>query len=309
MNPQRHRQVKVQDLDESERLLLKMIFSVSRQTPTRPHGYEICADTDNCDIVIAARDAVHNSGMVPLLMLADAAGPNRIERPLLASRVLRMLDGVVALHAATPAASAPLAAVQEILAAPIQREERLANFAISAEEAQELAIVQDDALEHPANRDPALEQITLAPVTDPLRAVAVTNTEQPVQVRRVLVVDDSVSVRKQLEIELMHFDAEVDYAATARQAIDLIEANHYDVALLDVVLPDWDGFSICKKVKAESPNTIAIMLTSKATQADKLKGTLAGCDAYLVKPVGRRAFQAVVTNYVPLAKASQSLSA
>lgn len=308
MNAQRNHQVKVQDLDESERLLLKMIFSVSRQTPTRQHGYEICADNDNYDIVIAARDAVPDTGTAPLLMLADVAGPNRIERPLLASRVLRILDGAVALQVSKPDTPAPLAAVQDILTAPIHREEHLANFTISAEEAQELAIVQDETLEHPANRETSLEPLMPAPAKDVLQTVAA-STEAAAQVRRVLVVDDSASVRKQLEIELTLFDVEVDYAATARQAIDMIEANHYDVALLDVVLPDWDGFSICKKVKAESPSTIAVMLTSKATQADKLKGTLAGCDAYLVKPVGRRAFQAVVSNYLAPAKTSQSLSA
>ncbi|MBI3775198.1 MAG: response regulator [Gammaproteobacteria bacterium] len=307
MSTQRHHQVKVQDLDDSERLLLKMIFSVSRQTPTRQHGYEICADSGNYDIVIAARDAVHNAGAVPLLVLTDVAGPNRIERPLLASRVLRILDDAVTSNVSKPDAYAPLAAVQDILSAPIQREERLANFSISAEEAQELAIVQDDALEHPANHESALESIAPVLAADSLRTAA--SAGQPAQVRRVLVVDDSASVRKQLEIELTHFDAEVDYAASARQAIDMIEANRYDIALLDVVLPDWDGFSICKKVKAESPSTIAVMLTSKATQADKLKGTLAGCDAYLVKPVGRRAFQAVVIKYLPPAKTSHSLSA
>jgi CheY-like chemotaxis protein len=308
MNTQRNHKVRVENLEETERLLLKMIFSVSRTAPSRRHGYELCADAEACDVVIAAGDGARNAGTAPVLVVDNTAGPNRIERPLLATRVLRLLDGLVAQQAANTVPAAPLAAVESVLSAPIDREQGLASFEISAEEAQELAIVQDEALEHPSNHEAGFEQITLtAPdehVPSPTPAAG-----DAAQVRRVLVVDDSASVRKQLEIELTHFDAEVDYAATGRQAIDLIEAKHYDVALLDVVLPDWDGFEICKKVKAVAPKTVAVMLTAKATQADKLKGTLAGCDAYMVKPVGRRAFQSVVTNYLPLAKASQALSA
>jgi len=117
---------------------------------------------------------------------------------------------------------------------------------------------------------------------------------------RVLVVDDSPSVRKQLELELAFFSANVDYAGDACVANDLLKNNHYDVAFLDVVLPDGDGFEICKSVKANSKNTSVIMLTGKATPADKIKGTLAGCDAYLVKPVGRTVFQEAVKNYLTL---------
>ena len=56
--------------------------------------------------------------------------------------------------------------------------------------------------------------------------------------QRALVVDDSPSVRKQLELELELFDVDVDYAATAKEAMELLEHDEYDVAFLDVVLPD-----------------------------------------------------------------------
>jgi twitching motility two-component system response regulator PilG len=68
--------------------------------------------------------------------------------------------------------------------------------------------------------------------------------------------------------------------------------------LLDVVLPTIDGFEICKHVKANSKDTTVIMLTGRSDQADRVKGSLAGCDAYMVKPVGRNTFQSVVSNYL-----------
>ncbi len=52
---------------------------------------------------------------------------------------------------------------------------------------------------------------------------------------------------------------------------------------VDVVLPDKDGFLICKHVKSTSKETVVIMLTGKASQADKIKGSLAGCNDYLIK--------------------------
>lgn len=125
----------------------------------------------------------------------------------------------------------------------------------------------------------------------------------------VLVVDDSASVRKQLEIELDMFDVAVDFADSAGSAFTLLNTNVYDLALLDVVLPDKDGFQICKFIKANNKETIAIMLTGKATQADKIKGSLAGCDDYLIKPVGRATFQNAVKNYIPLKTTNKAIEA
>ena len=128
-------------------------------------------------------------------------------------------------------------------------------------------------------------------------------------INKVLVVDDSPSVRKQLELELELFDVDVDYAATAKEAMDYLEQGNYDVAFLDVVLPDKDGFSICRHIKETNEGTSVIMLTGKAKQADKVKGALAGCDAYMVKPVGRLMFQTTVRNYLELMNSSSVVEA
>jgi CheY-like chemotaxis protein len=126
---------------------------------------------------------------------------------------------------------------------------------------------------------------------------------------KALVVDDSASVRKQLELELALFDVGVDYAENADEAYQLLSKQIYDVAFLDVVLPDSDGFLICKSIKNNNKQTNVVMLTSKASPADKVKGSLAGCDDYLVKPVGRQTFQNATRKYLKLIASPKAMGA
>lgn len=117
--------------------------------------------------------------------------------------------------------------------------------------------------------------------------------------QRALVVDDSLPVRKQIEIEFNLLDAEVDCAASAEEALVSTSQTAYDIIFLDVVMPGMDGYSACKKIK-RSPlnrNTPVVLLTSRSSSFDKIKGTLAGCDTYLVKPISHNDFEVVVNKY------------
>ena len=115
-----------------------------------------------------------------------------------------------------------------------------------------------------------------------------------------LIVDDSSPVRKQIELELKLFGIKVDAAATGEQGIDFINKNNYDLIFLDVVLPGIDGYQLCKSLKRgkAKKKTPVIMLTSKSSPFDRVKGALAGCDAYLTKPVKQETFQKVVKKYL-----------
>ncbi len=115
-----------------------------------------------------------------------------------------------------------------------------------------------------------------------------------------LVVDDSSPVRKQIELELKLFGIQVDTAATGEQAIDLIDKKIYNLIFLDVVLPGIDGYQLCKAIKKNKARkkTPVIMLTSKSSPFDRVKGALAGCDSYLTKPVKQDTFQKVVKKYL-----------
>ena len=288
-----------------ENIIFKLICSVSERTKNRTKSYELSTVNEKCDIYINDSknknnpDAIKVSGINVWVTDSKEAESNTIKRPLIASRVLHTLDKLL----------------EDIL--PIQDETLKSDAVvknpastttpiISEEEASELAIVHDKELENPANKEET------APANN-IELTLVKNEKESVLnktgILNVMVVDDSPSVRKQLEIELDMFDVAVDFADSAEAAFKLLNTNVYDLALLDVVLPDKDGFQICKFIKANNKETIAIMLTGKATQADKIKGSLAGCDDYLIKPVGRETFQNAVKNYISIKTTNKAIEA
>ena len=117
--------------------------------------------------------------------------------------------------------------------------------------------------------------------------------------RRALVVDDSVTVRKQLELELGASNIHVDSAETGETGLDLMGKNYYDIIFLDVMLPGADGYQVCKHIKRNPllKQIPVVMLTSKSSPFDRVRGSLAGCDTYLTKPVDYQQFKQVLEKY------------
>jgi twitching motility two-component system response regulator PilG len=117
--------------------------------------------------------------------------------------------------------------------------------------------------------------------------------------RRALVVDDSPTVRKQLELELEAFNIRVDSAESGETGLDLMERNSYDIIFLDVMLPGADGYQVCKHIKRNPmlKQTPVVMLTSKSSPFDRVRGSLAGCNSYLTKPVDYQEFKQVLGKY------------
>ena len=125
---------------------------------------------------------------------------------------------------------------------------------------------------------------------------------------RALVVDDSPTVRKSLVLELGSFNIRVDTAETGEQGLEMIEKNQYDIIFLDVVMPGADGYQVCKTIRRNQQTklTPVVMLTSKSSPFDKVRGSLAGCSAYLTKPVEYENFYQVLEDYLALAKNTNS---
>ncbi len=117
-----------------------------------------------------------------------------------------------------------------------------------------------------------------------------------------LVVDDSSTVRRQVELELEQFGICVDVSESGEQAFELLTRRRYDLIFLDVVLPGVDGYHLCKAIKKNktTKKTPVVMLTSKSSPFDRVKGALSGCDTYLTKPVKQSAFQSVVKKYLKI---------
>ena len=118
---------------------------------------------------------------------------------------------------------------------------------------------------------------------------------------KVLVVDDSLSVRTQMDLCLRLHDLSVDLAEDAEEALDLIEVGNYDVIFLDVVLPKMDGYKVCKLIRsnAVTRSIPIVMLTGKSSPFNKVRGVMAGCDRYLTKPVDAEQLKMVLYEYIP----------
>ncbi len=103
---------------------------------------------------------------------------------------------------------------------------------------------------------------------------------------RILVVDDSFPVRKYMEHklnELAKFPLGIFFASDGEEAIDMAARSHYDIIFMDVMMEGIDGYRACKTIKANGVAYI-VMLTSKKSPFDKVRGTMSGCDAYVTKP-------------------------
>lgn len=128
-------------------------------------------------------------------------------------------------------------------------------------------------------------------------------TETPAaapEIYRALVVDDSLPVRKQVNVALRRAGITAEFAEDAESALKLIETRRYDILFLDVVLPGKDGYEICKAVKKDKSkkHIPVIMLTGKSSPIDKVKGKLSGCDAYLTKPVSLKEFNQTLSKWL-----------
>jgi twitching motility two-component system response regulator PilG len=120
---------------------------------------------------------------------------------------------------------------------------------------------------------------------------------------KALVVDDSLPVRKSMEIQLGLYGMEIDFAETGEEALEFVKkpSNVYDIIFLDLMLPGIDGYKVCKEIKShkESKNTPVVMLTGKGSRFDKLRGTMAGASVYLTKPVEQAKLQEVIRQFLP----------
>ena len=100
---------------------------------------------------------------------------------------------------------------------------------------------------------------------------------------KVLVVDDEKLIVKGIKFNLEQDGMEVDVAYDGKEALDLARKKEYDIILLDVMLPEMDGFEVCQQIRAESDVPI-IMLTAKDDVSDKVMGLDMGADDYMTKP-------------------------
>jgi len=98
----------------------------------------------------------------------------------------------------------------------------------------------------------------------------------------------------------------MDYAADGSIALNLLEDNHYDIIILDLMLPKVDGMKVCKKLRDRGDSTPILMLTARDQLDDKIEGFESGADDYLVKPFDMEELSARVNALIRRARGEVS---
>ena len=103
--------------------------------------------------------------------------------------------------------------------------------------------------------------------------------------KKVLVLEDEANIRSFVVINLKRAGYEAIEAGTGEEALNQLRRNpDIKVALLDIMLPDMDGFEVCRRIRASDSQIGIIMLTARTQEMDKVTGLMTGADDYVTKP-------------------------
>ncbi|MGD9703424.1 MAG: response regulator transcription factor [Acidimicrobiia bacterium] len=99
-----------------------------------------------------------------------------------------------------------------------------------------------------------------------------------------LIVDDEDNLRSMLAAALRHNGFDISSASNGREALDIVASARPDLVILDVMMPDIDGFEVCRRMRTEGDRTPVLFLTARDATDDKVRGLTLGGDDYLQKP-------------------------
>ena len=108
--------------------------------------------------------------------------------------------------------------------------------------------------------------------------------------KRVLVVDDEPNIVMSLEFLMRRAGFEVQVARNGREALTALDGTPPDLMLLDVMMPEFDGYEVCERIRArpEWNATKIVMLTARGRDTERERGLKLGADAYVTKPFSTR---------------------
>ena len=115
---------------------------------------------------------------------------------------------------------------------------------------------------------------------------------------RILIVEDEENILEMLTLNLELEGYDVFRAVEGRQALKYFKSAKYDLVILDVMLPEIDGFGICRSIRQENQHVPILMLTAKSDISEKLEGLKMGADDYMTKPFVLEEFLLRVHNLV-----------
>lgn len=278
--------VAVQGFSPFERSTFQSFFRLAAR---RQPAYDLVEDLRLCDLAIADADqvaaisAVRSAGKLQraLFIGANDVGPGiaRLPRPINLMNILRLLDEMVQ-PGATPARPAPTPPASPTPAPPSLSVEAMpaatsgrpagpagtSDFSGSSGFSNSVMVAGDDKFDH------------------------------------ILVVDDSDIALRFMQTRLKRFGFKVHLARSGEEALERIERQQFEFVFLDVMMEGMDGYQTCKVIKRRMPPPgrqvpVVVMLTSRAGPVDRIRGTLAGCDAYLTKPLSEDELVRVISEH------------
>ncbi len=110
--------------------------------------------------------------------------------------------------------------------------------------------------------------------------------------KQILMIEDDPAIVRLVEVHLSDLPGRLTATSLGRDGLHKLTHQPFDLCILDVMLPDLDGISICRHIRESDSYMPILMLTAKADEADKVIGLEAGADDYLTKPFGQQEFMA-----------------
>jgi len=285
--------VEVLGFTDTEQTVLASVFGLSsRRVPKFLRHSRTDAPPDI--FLVDAGDAAaikqlsyrNEARKIPVIMVGDSDGGTGWPvqpRPIRWMKLFQAFDAAIAAPS-TESPASPVQTVQPVESRPITSP--------AATTASQPANVQTSARVLPE----ILTRKTAPPVGSRTSAI---HAKPPAD--WVLVVDDNQTVREFMKSKLSAFSFNVDYAENGEQAIGFTGQKYYTCIFLDVVMPGIDGYQVCKLIKSNktAQKTAVVMLTSKDSPFDKIRGSMSGCDAYLTKPVDEEKLLETIVKFLP----------
>ncbi|MBL7926000.1 MAG: response regulator transcription factor [Bacteroidia bacterium] len=124
--------------------------------------------------------------------------------------------------------------------------------------------------------------------------------------QRILVVEDEQSLAETIKLNLELEGYKVHHVADGRTALKVFKSERFNLIVLDVMLPELDGFSVCEAIRLENNKVPILFLTAKNTSADRVNGLKIGGDDYLAKPFNLEEFLLRVQNLIKRSTQNQN---
>lgn len=267
-HPTRLFSVALYGLSDSDSKSIERVFKL---TENRVRKYALSSLSD-CQILIVNRDEYGEEDLegidAPVVWIADGCPDSQadcLERPIKANRLLKILDKIT---------------IQKYFFVP------------------EFKIGEKGIYNHPEIIEHVLSSLKF--VAD---GAGGEGQKESSKSSRVLVVDDSLMVRKQMGLLLFNMGVEADFAKTGNEALEFVSSHDYGLILLDIVLPQVDGFSVAKAIKKYSKRDVPIvMMSSRDSNLFKLKSNMVGGSHFLTKPFNQQELFDVVSEYISVVR-------